>query len=223
VRIKPHELSFCETDAWEDIYGHLPAGKQGFDKYSGFYRIHYPDRRLDIVGATQADHPVIRKRYAHGFSERSMLAQEDSMRSYVDLLIQRLHETGKDGENACNMREWLNWTTFDIIGDLGLASPFGCLEKSDYHPWISMILDNVKGISFLAAMTELGLKPLARWIMSSGWIEASVKHRAFVVGILRKRMENYPNRRDIIEPLIKMMEKSDEVGRTQDSQRLSLC
>lgn len=42
------------------------------------------------------------------------------------------------------MTKWYNWTTFDVIGDLAFGEPFGCLENSSYHPWVSLVFGSVK-------------------------------------------------------------------------------
>ena len=42
------------------------------------------------------------------------------------------------------MKEWFNWTTFDIIGNLSFGCDFGCLENAAYVPSIRMITDTVK-------------------------------------------------------------------------------
>jgi len=57
----------------------------------------------------------------------------------------------------------LNWTTFDIVGDLTFWEPFGCLENGVYHPWVAMIFDNIKSGSFLQAVKFYPL--LARLLM----------------------------------------------------------
>ena len=39
---------------------------------------------------------------------------------------------------------WLNFVTFDVIGDLAFGESFGCLERGDFHFWITVIFDAVK-------------------------------------------------------------------------------
>lgn len=39
---------------------------------------------------------------------------------------------------------WLNFTTFDIIGDLAFGEPFGCLDLGRFHEWVAMIYETVK-------------------------------------------------------------------------------
>lgn len=66
------------------------------------------------------------------------MEQEPVIQSYVDLLIKGLtqryagKERGPDGER-CNMVNWYNYTTFDIIGDLafGDAGAFACLQEGE--------------------------------------------------------------------------------------------
>lgn len=42
------------------------------------------------------------------------------------------------------MVNWLNFTTFDIIGDLAFGDPFGCLDKGEFHSWVALIYETVK-------------------------------------------------------------------------------
>lgn len=64
------------------------------------------------------------------FTESAMRAQEPLIKIYIDLLIQRLHE---NCFNPIDIVEWLNFTTFDIIGDLTFGESFDCLQTSELH------------------------------------------------------------------------------------------
>ncbi|KAK8080401.1 hypothetical protein PG997_008219 [Apiospora hydei] len=194
VRISPNELAFCELQAWTDIYGHRQQGQKEFSKYLGFYR---PIRRKSsgsIMSAPRHDHAFLRRQLSHGFSDRSMRGQEPIIGSYVDLLIQRLRQHGGDGGKALNMREWLNWTTFDIIGDLGFGSSFGCLESSSYHPWVRTITRTVK---------DLGGIQLATWIVKSGIWGSRSEHKKQVNAKLMQRIQLDAGRSDLIQGLLR--------------------
>jgi cytochrome P450 len=52
------------------------------------------------------------------------------------------------------MVAWFNWTTFDVIGDLTFNQPFGCLENSTYHPWITAIFNSIKSLVILAGLNQ---------------------------------------------------------------------
>lgn len=103
-----------------------------------------------------------------------------------------------------------NYTTFDIIGDLAFGESFGCLETSDYHPWVAMIFASIKLGTWLQTAT---LFPwLAAAIIASipkGMIEKRKEHLNLVKAKLAKRMELGAERPDFIEGLL---HKKEELG-----------
>jgi cytochrome P450 len=112
-----------------------------------------------------------------------------------------------------NMREWYNWTTFDIIGDLsfGVDGGFGCLETSSYHPWIDLITISIKQLGQLSSLVHIGLQQPIVWISKSG-VLADSKHRAIVAEKVAQRMEG-SERPDFLEGLIR---KKDELTLTPE-------
>lgn len=85
VRYAPSKVSFITAEAWKDIYGH---GHRQLQK--GF--VGNVAQTPDILNAKNADHTKFRKAISHGFSDRSLRAQEPIVKRYVDLLIQKLRE-----------------------------------------------------------------------------------------------------------------------------------
>jgi hypothetical protein len=83
------------------------------------------------------------------------------IRQYVDMLIRRLREKvkgGSDGRNAVvDIKSWMNYTTFDITGDLMFGESFDCLKQGELHPWIGLIFDSIKALSFLGAVNQFPL------------------------------------------------------------------
>lgn len=96
------------------------------------------------------------------------------MKRYFDLMITRLQEQAKLGKSV-GIVQWFNFTTFDIIGDLTFAQSFGCLDDSNYHPWISMLFVFIKA-GVLGFM--LGQIP---------WLQPVIKKVFVPKGILEKR------------------------------------
>ena len=66
----------------------------------------------------------------HAFSDSALQAQESLVTSYCDLLIQKLYAQ-MESEKPVDMTAWLNFTSFDIIGDLTFGESFGGLEKGE--------------------------------------------------------------------------------------------
>ena len=157
VRIMPNELAFIGPEAWNDIYGHRKTGESEFAKQPSFYQ-PTGEKHHSVVYCGRAEHAALRRALSHGFSDRSMREQEATILTYVDLLVQRLNERSKGEKGGViNMREWFNYTTFDLIGELGFNSSFDCLAQSDYHPWIRAISETVKSDAILRAMQYLGM------------------------------------------------------------------
>lgn len=206
VRIAPNELAFCDPRAWKDIYGHRQQGQDELSKEISFYR-PIPSTPTTILSADREEHGLIRRQLSHGFSDRSLRAQEDIVGSHVQLLIQRLRENGDRGATVLNMREWLNWTTFDIIGDLGFGSSFGCLENSDYHPWVRLVSRANKVTSIMQAISSLGGGSLLDGLLNGRWRRGSPGHREALQAKILQRMELGAQRPDLIEGLLR---KQDE-------------
>lgn len=71
-----------------------------------------------MLSAPRAEHAYLRRLMSHGFSDRSLRAQESMIRSHADLLVVQLREVGRGGKERVNIRDWVPYTTFDIIGKL---------------------------------------------------------------------------------------------------------
>ncbi|KAK7416002.1 hypothetical protein QQZ08_012155 [Neonectria magnoliae] len=140
VRVAPDELSFTDPAAWTDIIGFRKRGQGENGKDPVFWKA----QQHSVISANRDNHRRQRRVLAHGFSAQSMVDQQDLIQSYVNLLIQRLRENCGDGKRPLEVTSWFNWTTFDIIGDLVFGEPFGCLENSNYHPWISLIFSRIR-------------------------------------------------------------------------------
>jgi cytochrome P450 len=131
VRISPGGLSFTDPAAWKDIYmnkkslrppqwGNRPPGVEAYN----------------LISAGVADHLRFRKAIGAAFSDKAVKLQEPIVNHYVGLLIKKLHqsvEEDADKRPTVDAIRWLNFTTFDIISDLGWGKPFQCLEKQAYH------------------------------------------------------------------------------------------
>ncbi len=207
VRTAPDELSFASPAAWRDIYGHRIGAASGIPevpKHEKFYRAGAVSAH-SIINAPRELHSILRRGLAHGFSEKSMREQESMIGGYVDLLISRLREQTAGGDSV-NIVKWYTFTTFDIIGDLTVGSPFNCLESSEYHPWVKLFGASGPSVSYRFALQVLGLGWLSRKL--AGLISKSrMQHIALTKEWVLKRMEDKEERPDLMEGLLKKREK----------------
>ncbi|MCJ1245733.1 hypothetical protein MMC30_002937 [Trapelia coarctata] len=139
VRVAPDELSMTDPEAWKDIYsskefirpiqwGQRPPGVEAHT----------------LISAPVDDHARFRKAMAPAFSGKALKLQEPIIMHHLDILMDKLHRFIDDspdhGSAVVNLVEWINFTAFDIISDLGWGSSFNCLKSGKYHPWIVVVL-----------------------------------------------------------------------------------
>jgi cytochrome P450 len=143
VRVTPTELSFNGAQAWEDIYGH----RQGLtNMHKDPVHVGSVDPIPGVTTLTMADdanHSRQRRALAYPFSQKALTEQEYIVQGYVDLFIEKLGVKA-DRDLAFNLVDYLNFTTFDIIGDLAFGEPFGCLKDEAFHDWVSLIFETIK-------------------------------------------------------------------------------
>ncbi|KAK3938485.1 cytochrome P450 [Diplogelasinospora grovesii] len=140
VRASPNELIFCGADAWDDIYGNKP-GKPDMEKapiQAGGLPQGIPARALTL--APWEDHVRQRKAFAYPFSNTALLQQEPLVQKHVAKLIAELQKLA-EGDRPVNIAAWLTYTTFDMIGELCFAEPFGCLDQGQSTEWAQCVVN----------------------------------------------------------------------------------
>ena len=165
VRTAPNELSFAKAEAWNDIFSYRP-GHSPFPKNPVWWASP-PGQPTSILSAGPDDHARIRRLLNTSFTEKTLRAQEPLIQSYVGLLMLRLKEQAKSPDTKgrgtiLDIVSWYNFTTFDIVGDLGLGQSFDCLEKSALHPWVALIFNHFKVSAFIATVR---FYPLISWLL----------------------------------------------------------
>ncbi|TRX94632.1 hypothetical protein FHL15_004404 [Xylaria flabelliformis] len=207
VRISPYELAFIDSQAWKDIYGHHASYEMAKD--DKFYRPLGKRVADTIFSADRQHHSLLRRQLSHGFSDRTMHAQEPIFREYMDLLTKRLAERSDTGKPV-DMAAWMNFITFDVIGNLAFGSDFGCLENSSYHPWVEAITGNFKDAAKMRVILQFMPPPLLFGLYKLGIFKGRKTHLAYTKDKLRGRLEAGTERPDFIEGLLKKKDISVE-------------
>jgi cytochrome P450 len=82
--------------------------------------------------ANDADHARQRRALSHAFSTKALLEQEYIVKNYVNVFSKKMREfAAQDG--VVDVTDWFAYTTFDVIGDMALGEPFGCLENGLFY------------------------------------------------------------------------------------------
>ncbi|KAJ0415698.1 cytochrome P450 [Aspergillus carlsbadensis] len=203
VRIAPNELSFTHGDAWKAIYG----TRAGHGQKAKDFRFYSPTAggAPSIIVSNDADHSRFRRLMAHAFSDGSLRGQEPIIMGYVDLLMQRLREKiGEGTEEAVDLVKWYNFTTFDIIGDLAFGAPFDCLQNSDYHQWVSILLCQVRTACYSNVSRRFpGSKYLLRLITPRQILSDRRTHIALTTEKVKARLGKSNERPDFFSNILK--------------------
>lgn len=145
VRIGPNELAFNTPQAFRDIYSARPGGC--FPKDPSRYLPPANGVNHLVSDRDNASHARQRKLLAPAFSDRALREQESLITGYVDTMIFKLRAEIQKGHSRVDIKNWMNYTTFDITGDLMFGESFGCLRSSQLHPWVDLIFKSIKALA----------------------------------------------------------------------------
>lgn len=199
VRFGPNEVSFITAQAWKDIYGH---GHRQLPKV-----LHSTSNPSDIISANDADHSRLRMSLAHAFSAKGLQSQEPIITKYVDLLIEKLRIIAASPIPEADMVKWYNLTTFDILGDLAFGEPFGGLESSKYHYWVSTIFQAIRGMSLVSFKDAYPFlfRILSLFVDSKSLMSARKRQIEFSRATIQKRLQFQGDREctDFIDSMLR--------------------
>lgn len=196
-----------------------------------FYKNQLVDRgdidAPNILDADREEHGRLRRAVAAGFSEKAMREQEPVIAGYVDMLVNKLRRRSELGETVDVVR-WYNWTTFDVVGDLVFAEPFGCLEREAGHPFVDMLLDATTQGAFFAAIKYAGFEmiPGFKWtvnriIRSVPGFDSFREMMVLMKAKLEHRLAMKDERSDLFEGLVrKRKEWNLDINRLQSNATL---
>ena len=188
VRISPDELSFIEPAAWTEICG----ARQGFQKNPKL-----TPGVNSIVNANDADHRRLRQIMSHAFSDKAIKEQEYLIQFHVDEMLRFIK--AESSPRTVDLVEWVNWTFFDIVGDLAFGEPFGALQGSTARAWASMINLATHGFSKLSVFARF--PPVGFIIQSLLWKklrQARDEHGVAAAEKVNRRLQSEKCRPDFI-------------------------
>ncbi|KAL8868968.1 MAG: hypothetical protein Q9174_004626 [Haloplaca sp. 1 TL-2023] len=198
VRISPDELSFISPSAWQDIYvtkPQLPKPKKGtFGGYNGV-----PSMQTHTI---TEEHTRQRKILSYAFSESALRSQEDILKRYTDLLINRLNEESAGTEKSSltlDISKWYSYTTFDLVGDLLFNDPFHSLETAADHERVTAIFAGIKFGVILASFDHFPpLLDIVKALLPPPIKKAAKRHWTWTHEKITKRIETKTERPDFM-------------------------
>jgi averantin hydroxylase len=210
-------LCYTDSSALKTIYGRHNPVTEGFSEMSK-NRFEYQksaNGSENLLGAIgQDDHSRFQKLFTHAFSERGMREMQPRIQGFVDLMIQGMKEAACP--NHADMLKWYNWTTFDLIGDLAFGESFHCLETKSTHPWIAVLLGNLKTLGFRMVMLLYGLDWLLPYLTPKRLLEHRTTNMRYTREKMAKRMEKGKGQGDFFDKAIAQSDFTKGTGMTRD-------
>jgi len=209
VRWAPDELSFSSAQAWDDIYKPYKPGEV-FVKDTKFYVADETIRAKQIANIIDPEeHHIARKMLDHAFSPKALSEQEDVVIKYANMLMTAMKEESRKG--PINIKDYYNWVTFDVLGELAFSESFGSVKNRKTNSWIATILNQIKFLAYDNAVCKISPKlwKLISYFIPAEVTKAGVDHVNKSKAKILHRMEKGDSaRRDFCSYLF---EKKDEL------------
>jgi len=190
VRVHPNELSFNCEEAWRDIYSIRP-GRAPITKVPGLTNPSSEGVYNVVTTIDVSDHKRYRSTLNPAFSEKSLRKQEPIVMKYISLLLQKLRSSvAADPQKPQDLIQWLNWMSFDLIGDLTFGDSFNGLSEERDHPWMANMFDSFRFNLFSRAAGQLPhIALLLRyWFIPSKMASQQRLHASFTGDKVNQRM-----------------------------------
>ena len=209
VRIGPNQLSFTESQAFRDIYGHVP-GREEIPKDHRSTALP-PNGLPSILRSEKSDHTRYRRLLSHAFSDRGLKDQELHIRLHVNLLVERLDEQTTTG-HVTDIMTWISMAAFDMIGDLGFGESFNSLGDRQLHDWVEAVQGNVKCNYQQGVTKRNGIAFLNRFLMGNQTLGLREKNYTYVKEKLDKRIRSGTDRGDFWDRIVVKSANDNESG-----------
>ncbi|KJZ75231.1 hypothetical protein HIM_05425 [Hirsutella minnesotensis 3608] len=186
VRIGPNHIALDGSIGWTEVYNRRERGDEELSKLFG----GTVEEMDNLFWAPREQHRRQRRQLGTALSASNLQQQESTIARYVHLLLYQLAEKAKAGEPV-DIVKWLNYTTFDIIGDLTVSESFECLTTDTYHPWVRAAFDGIRIITLRQLFqTYPLLGALIRYLNLSQSLSNASEMRNYVSEKSKSRIES---------------------------------
>ncbi|KAI2785897.1 Cytochrome monooxygenase lcsI [Penicillium oxalicum] len=152
-----------------------------------------------VTALDRTVHARQRRLLAPAFSERALHDQESLIMGYVDTLITKLRAQIQEKSHVVDIKDWMNYTLFDITGDLMFGESFDCLRDSQLHSWVSLTFKSIQFLSFEAAARQFPLfHKLLSALITRRLEQKSIDHFNLAARRVDRRLEANHQRPDFI-------------------------
>lgn len=175
--------------------------------------VNYAPNVNSLLGAPREEHSIQRRILSHAFSAQAMVEQQPIICEYIDKLFVGLQRNSQNGTQLVEMTSWLNWFTFDVIGDLAFGESFGCLDNLRYHSWVSLTFGVLKFVRLRTEIQRFGpLAALVQDLLIRTLTKSYKDNLDLATARVRKSIDAGTNRPDFINKMMEGGKKKDYVS-----------
>ncbi|KAF2685629.1 cytochrome P450 [Lentithecium fluviatile CBS 122367] len=199
IRTGPRELSVTNADAIPLIHG--PTSK--CRKSAWYGGAAFLEGTSLQTTRSKKEHRERRKIWEHAFNAKALREYEPRLNRHALALMEKLKEHAH--EPRLRISNWLNFYSFDVMGDVGFSRSFGMVEKGEEDELIK---------SLHASMAPLSYTNHALWLLgivlrTSFGVKDLLNFMKWTSKVLNERKKITPNERDIFGHL--MNPESEEI------------
>lgn len=166
VRTGPSELSIIDPDAIEPILASSSNCKR-----AAWYAMAHPLKAI-FHTTDRGEHEKRRRVWSDGFSTNNLKAYETRIETHISRLMRKIDRVAADGQ-PLNVSLWLNYFSFDVMGEVGFGRAFGMLETGEKLAVLKILEGGQKGLGVFGVVPWLFML-----LTKLPWISA--EHNVFV-------------------------------------------
>lgn len=167
IRTGPREVNIFSADAIPLIHGPMSRCRKG-PWYA--FSAHISGSSTQTT-RDKDEHKRRRKAWDHAFNAKSLRDYEPRLNRHALALMSRLQEQAR--QPSVRITNWVNFYSFDVMGDVGFSRSFGMVEKGEEADVIKLLHKSMEPLSIfshlvwalnLITRTPVGAKDLLNHI-----------------------------------------------------------
>lgn len=180
IRTGPREVTVYCADAIPLIHG--PASK--CRKPLSIYGVFREATGISLQTTTDKEkHRQQRRVWDRAFNAKALRDYEPRLNRHAVTLISRLKEQSSKGPVRIN--KWLNFYSFDVMGDVAFSRSFGLIEKGEETDFIKLLHEGMDPLSVFAHLPwSLNLA-----VRAGAGAKALVEHTEWSRKVLEERIK----------------------------------
>ncbi|KAJ4250142.1 hypothetical protein NW762_011953 [Fusarium torreyae] len=189
VRIGPSEISIANPQAFRVLHASNSPVSKG-----PFYNIAYPWINL-LADRNKKQHAHRRKAWDKAFTAKALRDYEDRVVKYTRQLTENID---KMKGNPLNLKQWINFYTFDIMGDLAFGKGFDMLVNGVEHEFLKLSHTSQTIMGILRRIVWLFPVVKATPLLNSSYLN----FQAYIIQQVEYRRKNKPEVPDVFSWLL---------------------